>query len=126
MSFNAANHFTIVGPAVEGSLDTSGISGGPVAAVTVDGRKLTAPRVATLREGVVIQGIHEEVADGHTREVVITVPNVNLDESEVVTCAGLLLLVTMRTSIGGPGLVRGPLQDYELRPLAVTAAFVVS
>jgi hypothetical protein len=72
------------------------------------------------------RGIHEEVPDDHTVEAVVTLPEVNLDDSRSETCAGFAVLVTERTSIGGPPLVAGPLQDYELRPLAVTASFVTS
>jgi len=40
--------------------------------------------------------------------------------------AGFAVLTTARTSIGGPGLVPGALQLFELRPLTVTASIVES
>jgi hypothetical protein len=50
------------------------------------------------------------VPDDHTVEAVVTLPEVNLDDSRSETCAGFAVLVTERTSIGGPPLVAGPLQ----------------
>jgi hypothetical protein len=126
MSFIAANHFVVSGAGIEGTIDTSGIAGDPVVSLTVDGSELQAPSLAVTGDGVVVRGIHEQVPDDHTVEAVVTVPEVNLDESGSATCAGLAVLVTQRTSIGGPRLVDGPLQEYELRPLAVTASSVSS
>jgi len=94
--------------------------------LTIDGRELQAPSLEVIGEGVVVRGIHEQVPDDHTVEAVVILPEVNLDESESETCAGFAVLVTQRTSIGGPRLVAGPLQEYNLRPLAVTASVVTS
>jgi hypothetical protein len=126
MSRVAANHFVVRGAGIEGTVDTSGISGDPVVSLTIDGRELQAPSLEVIGEGVVVRGIHEQVPDDHTVEAVVILPEVNLDESESETCAGFAVLVTQRTSIGGPRLVAGPLQEYNLRPLAVTASVVTS
>jgi len=124
MTFIAANHFVVHGAGFEGSVDTSGVTGEPVVSLTVDGRELRAPSLMVTRDGVVVRGIHDEVSDGHTVEAVVTLPELNLHESRSQICAGFAVLVTQRTSIGGPRLVAGPLQDYELRPLAITASLV--
>ena len=110
---------------IDGTVDLDGISGGGLVSLTVDDRALRAPSLDTTREGIVIRAIHEEVPDSHTLVVTVTVPQVNLD-SGPETSAGLAVLTTERTSIAGPGLVSGPLQLFDLRPLAVTASVVES
>jgi hypothetical protein len=96
-----------------------------VVSLTVDGRALRDPSVETTREGIVVRAIHEEVPDSHTLVVTVTISQINLD-SEPQTGAGFATVTTARTSIGGPGLVAGPLQLFELRPLAVMASIVES
>jgi hypothetical protein len=126
MSSIAANHFVIHGAGFEGTVDTSGIAGDPVVFLSVEGDELRGPSLEVTRDGLVVRAVREEVPDDHTVEVVVTFPEVNLEESRTETCAGFAVLVTQRTSFGGPRLVAGALQDYELRPLAVTASFVRS
>ena len=125
MPFSPANHFVVSGAGIDGTVDLDGISGGSVVSLTVDDRELRAPSLDTTREGIVIRAIHEEVPDSHTLVVTVTMPQVNLD-SGPQTSAGLAVLTTERTSIAGPGLVSGPLQLFDLRPLAVTASIVES
>lgn len=125
MPFSPANHFVVSGAGIDGTVDLDGISGGGLVSLTVDDRALRAPSLDTTREGIVIRAIHEEVPDSHTLVVTVTVPQVNLD-SGPETSAGLAVLTTERTSIAGPGLVPGPLQLFDLRPLAVTASVVES
>jgi hypothetical protein len=126
MSFIAANHFVVRGAGIEGTVDTSRITGDPVISFIVDGRELQAPSLVMTGDGVIVRGIHEQVPDDHTVEAVVTLPEVNLNQSQSETCAGFAALVTQRTSVGGPRLVAGPLQEYDLRPLAVTASTVTS
>jgi hypothetical protein len=125
MPFNSANHFVVSGAGIDGAIDIAGVSGEGVVSLTVDGRALRAPSLEMTREGIVVRAIHEEVPDSHTLVVTVTIPQVNLD-SEPHTGAGFAALTTARTSIGGPGLVSGPLQLFELRPLAVAASIVES
>ena len=93
--------------------------------LTVDGRALRDPSLEVTREGIVVRAIHEEVPDSHTLVVTVTIPQINLD-SEPQTGAGFATVTTTRTSIGGPGLVSGALQLFELRPLAVMASIAES
>ena len=123
MAFDSANHFVVVGAGIDGVIDLSGLSGEGVVSLTVDGRALRAPSLNATREGIVVEGIHEEVPDSHTLVVRVIIPKVNLD-SAPETCAGFAVLTRARTSIGGPSLVSGPLHVFELRPLAVTASIV--
>ncbi len=125
MPLNPANHFVVSGAGIDGAIDTTSISGQGTVSLTVDGRALRAPSLETTREGIVVRAIHEEVPDSHTLVVTVSIPQVNLD-SEPQTGAGFAVLTTARTSIEGPGLVSGPLQLFELRPLAVTASIVES
>ena len=53
--------------------------------------------------------------------VTVTIPQVNIDSGTEMG-AGVAAPTTARTSIGGLGLVSGPLQLFELRPLTVTAS----
>jgi hypothetical protein len=125
MPFNPANHFVVSGAGIDGTVDIASVSGKGVVSLTVDGRALRDPGLETTREGIVVRAIHEEVPDSHTLVVMVTIPEVNLD-SGPQTGAGFAVLTTARTSIGGPRLVSGPLQLFELRPLAVTASIVES
>ncbi|HEY2284827.1 MAG TPA: hypothetical protein VGH88_03685 [Streptosporangiaceae bacterium] len=125
MPFNPANHFVVSGAGIDGTVDITSVSGEGLVSVTVDGRALRAPSLGTTREGLVIRAIHEEDPDSHTLVVTMTIPQVNIDAGPQ-TGAGFAVLTTARTSIGGPGLVSGPLQLFELRPLTVTASGVES
>jgi hypothetical protein len=125
MSFDSANHFVVIGSGVDGTIDLGGVSGQSVVSLSVDGRPLRTPSLDTTRQGIVVTGIHEEVPDSHTLLVTVTIPEVNPDSGPEV-CAGFAVLTTARTSIGGPRLVSGPLQAFDLRPLAVTASIVES
>ena len=125
MAFNPANHLVVSGAGIDGAIDLTSVSGEGVVSLTVDGQALRAPIVETTREGIVVRAIHEEVPDSHTVVVTVTIPQMNLD-SEPQTGAGFAVLTTARTSIGGPALVSGPLQLFELRPLAVTASIIES
>jgi hypothetical protein len=125
MPFNPANHFVVSGAGIDGSIDITSVSGEGLVSITVDGRPLRAPSLDTTREGIVVRAIHEEDPDSHTLVVMVTIPQVNID-SGPQTGAGFAVLTTARTSIGGPGLVSGLLQLFELRPLTVTASIVES
>jgi hypothetical protein len=121
----AANHFAFSGSAVEGVVDLSDISGQVVASVTVDGVQLPTPVVDVTTQGIVVQAIVREVPDDFTLTVAVTVPAVNLTPGSTASiCAGFAVLVTVRTSFGGPALVSGPLQLFEFRPVAVTASVI--
>ena len=124
MPFSPANHFAVSGAGIDGTVDLDGISG-QRRVPDRRHRELRAPSLDTTREGIVIRAIHEEVPDSHTLVVTVTMPQVDLD-SGPQTSAGLAVLTTERTSIAGPGLVSGPLQLFDLRPLAVTASIVES
>jgi hypothetical protein len=125
MPFDPANHFIVSGQGIDGVIDIAGPSGASLTSVAVDGRALRAPAIDITRQGIVVTAIHEEVPDDHTLVVTLTIPQVNIDAGPGAS-AGLAVLTTERTSVGGPKLVSGPLHLYELRPLAVTASITES
>lgn len=125
MAFNQANHLVVSGAGIEGTVDLTSVSGENAVSLSVDGEEMHAPRLETTREGIVVRAIHEEIPDSHTVVVTITIPQINLD-SEPQAGAGFAVLATVRTSMGGPGLVSGPLQLYDIRPLAVTGSIIES
>jgi hypothetical protein len=66
----------------------------------------------------------EAVPDGFTRYLTLLVPEVNRDEDRLeVPVRTLAILTTQLTSIGGPALVEGALQTYEVVALAGVAEF---
>ena len=113
----AAQHYTFAGKGLSGVLDLSGITGRPAASLFVDGQKIDDPAVRRESTGTVIRGPVSATPDLETVEIEVTVPDVNLP-ADTGTFAGLAVLTTVRTSIGGPRLVRGVVQSYELRPIA--------
>jgi hypothetical protein len=125
MAFDAANHYEVSGHGVRAVVDTAGIDGRPIASLQIDGRTVDDATVSSTERGIEIDGVVAETFDAQVVLVGVILPRVNLDQDSE-TVSGLAILTTSRTSIGGPGLVRGSLQSYEVRPLAGTASFVES
>ena len=121
MAFKQANHYVVTGGGIEAVVDTTSISGRPVASLTVDGTAIADPSFAVTARGIVVDGVVETVPDSHTVGICLTIPEVNLSEP-VVTFAGYAALTTALTTIGGTTLVSGSLHVYELRPMAGTAS----
>jgi len=65
------------------------------------------------------------VADLLERDLTLLVPVVNT-ASEAVPFVGVAMVTTTRTSTGGPRLVDGPLQRYEIHPIGGIASIVES
>jgi hypothetical protein len=66
----------------------------------------------------------EVIPDLHTLTLTLLVPQINLDEGNESSFSTQAILTTHRTSIGGPNLVKGPLQTYEMVALEGTARLV--
>lgn len=75
--------------------------------------------------GTMVTVTLEAVPDLRVVTLTLLVPEINLDGSarEFETIA---ILTTTKTTIGGPGLVKGALQSYEVIDLNGTACCVVS
>ncbi len=125
MGLQPANHYVISGKGIDAVIDTAGITGAPAVSLTVNGRALPEPAVSTSSQGLLVEAVVDEVPDSHRLEIRLTVPEVNVAD-EPVTFAGVAALTRAQTSFGGPRLVAGALQLYELRPVAGTATTVVS
>jgi hypothetical protein len=122
-SSTLANHYVIAGDGISGTIDTSSFSGQPVVGVEVDGQALEDVKLREIALGIQVTGLVRAIPDLETVRATILVPRANVDESPVVF-AGVALLTTIRTSIGGPRLVDGPLELYSVRPIGGSAETV--
>lgn len=120
-----ANHYQFTGSGIDGAVDTAGFIGRPVIAIIVDGQKVAGAELTETDRGLEVTAIIEQVPDSHTVTLTLLLPRVNLDKEELIF-AGLALLTTARTSIGGPDLVTGAVQGYALRPVGGTAMVTVT
>lgn len=120
-----ANHYEIVGDGISGTVDTSSITGQPVIGVEVDGEALQNARLRDGAIGLEVSGIVRAVPDLETVRASVVLPRVNIDGDGPSPFAGVALLTTVRTTIAGPRLVDGALEQYTVRPVGGTAAAVV-
>ena len=74
--------------------------------------------------GTLVTVTLEVIPDLHTLTVSLLVPQINLNEGNESPLSTPAILTTHRTSIGGPGLVEGQLQTYEVVALEGTASLV--
>ena len=61
---------------------------------------------------------------GRKLTVSLLVPQINLNDGDESPLSTPAILTTHRTSIGGPGLVEGQVQTYEVVALEGTASLV--
>ncbi len=126
---NAPNLYELKGGRTRVTYSTSGIDGQPRlhykdakrdVTATGDEIKLYDGPGAGTRAGIVI----ERVPDLKDVSFVLVVPRVNLGASNeaAISCFGVV--VTSKTTIGGPGLVKGQVDSYKLVELAGTAKLV--
>lgn len=73
--------------------------------------------------GTLVTVTLEVIPDLHTLTLTLLVPQINLNEGES-PLSTLAILTTHLTSIGGPSLVEGQLQTYEVVALEGTARLV--
>jgi hypothetical protein len=74
--------------------------------------------------GTLVTVMLEVIPDLHTLTVSLLVPQINLNEANESPLSTPAILTTHRTSIGGPGLVEGQVQTYEVVALEGTASLV--
>ena len=125
MNNRPANHYVMVDGGIEGTIDTSSLSGRPSVDLRIGGRPLSEPELCDSEHGIEVTALVDQVPDSHTVHLRLVVPRVNVQE-EPRPFVGLALLTTARTSIGGPALVDGALHRYEVRPVGGTAEAVDS
>ena len=119
-----ANHYVLTG-GVTGTVDTTSITGRPIVAIEVDGTAVADAELRPTPIGLEVSGLVEQVPDLKTVTVTIILPVVRLQFGEQITASGVALITTTHTSIA-PQILEGALQDYEVRPVAVTASVVIS
>jgi hypothetical protein len=74
--------------------------------------------------GTLVTVTLEVIPDLHTLTVSLLVPQIKLNEGNESPLSTPAILTTHRTSIGGPGLVEGQVQTYEVVALEGTASLV--
>lgn len=125
MATRSANHFTLAGGGIKGTVDTTSFTGGPAIDLAVDGAQVTAPNLVDTENGFEVRAVVEQVPDSHTVRLTLLLPHVNLtDGAERFTGVGTL--TTARTTIGGESLVDGVVHTYEVRTVRGTAEAVDS
>ena len=126
MTSTQANHYVVTGDGISGTINTAGINGQPVVELEIDGSPLPDPELRDVELGIQVSGVVSSIADLETVKATILVPHVNVGGIADPTSAfaGVALVTTIRTSIGGPRLVAGPLESFSLRPLGGNAQAV--
>lgn len=119
----AANHYVLAGSGVEGTIDTSSLSGQPAVDVRISGKALVEPQLRHTEHGIEVDGLLDQVPDSHVVNARLLVPQVNV-EADAQPFVGVALVTTARTSVGGPALLSGALHRYEVRPIGGTASAV--
>lgn len=74
--------------------------------------------------GTLVTVLLEAKPDLHTLTATLVLPDVNLGDRQVVRVSTVVMLTTNLTSIGGPALVIGPLQTYQVVKLSGVAQHV--
>ena len=124
MNTRSANHYVLVGT-IDGIIDTSGLGGAPTVNIRLDGKPLPNAELCDGDSGIEVTALVEQVPDLRTVRLTLLIPRVNVD-TDVTVFAGVGLVTTELTTVGGPDLVEGPLQLYDVRPVAGTAEAVTS
>ena len=116
--------FTSTDQDVTGSITVASGSGSN-RTLTVDGIAASDIEVEGLAMGGhvlgwAVSGYLDAIPDLHSRSIAVLLPRVNAD-SVVESFNGVAMVITHHTSIGGPSLVKGALQEYDVRKIAGTA-----
>ena len=122
------NFFQLAGGYTQITYSTTGITGQPQFHYQDQQRDInvTGGDIRSLETeiGTLVTVTLEVIPDLHTLTVSLLVPEINLNEGNESPLSTLAILTTHRTSIGGPGLVEGQLQTYEVVALEGTASLV--
>jgi hypothetical protein len=125
MANRSANHFTLAGGGIKGTVDTTSFTGDPVIDITVDGVQVSAPSLVDTENGFEVSAVVEQVPDSHTVRLTLLVPHVNLT-GKPKRFTGVGVLTTALTTIGGEQLVDGVVHSYDVRTVKGTADAVDS
>jgi hypothetical protein len=119
MNTRPANHYVLVG-SIDGIVDTSGVGGAHTVNIRLDGNPLENAVLRDGDDGIEVTALVEQVPDLRSVRLRLILPRVNVGVDATVF-AGVGLLTTELTTVGGPQLVEGPLHLYDVRPVAGTA-----
>ncbi|WP_139170104.1 hypothetical protein [Mycolicibacterium fluoranthenivorans] len=119
MNTRPANHYVVVGT-IDGIVDTSGLGGAPTVDIRIDGNPVKEAQLRDSDDGIEVTALVDQDADLRGMRLRLLLPRVNV-VADAVVFAGLAVLTTELTTIGGPDLVEGPLHLYDVRPVGGTA-----
>jgi hypothetical protein len=127
---NQPNHFELAGGYTQITYDTTSITGQALFHYQDQERDLnfTGDDISSQDTdiGTLVTVTLEVIPDLHTLTLTLLVPQINLPDGNESPFSTLAILTTHHTSIGGPRLVEGPLQTYEVVTLQGTASLVQS
>lgn len=114
-----ANLFTLTGKDdTQIVYSTSSITGDPRLTFRDHARDLSFSgddiSVSTSPLGTLVTVVLEAIPDLQTLTATLVLPDINLGDRQVVRFATVVVLTANLTSIGGPQLVVGPLQTYQV------------
>jgi hypothetical protein len=122
------NLFELKGPGIEVTYSASSFSGPPILTYKDKKRDLTfyGDDIRRLESdiGLELTIVLEEFPDLHTVTFTLLLPKINLNGTEI-PFRTYGTITTHKTSIGGPDLVKGPLQIYQVKALKGIARLVV-
>jgi hypothetical protein len=125
MTMKPANHFSITTKEIEATIDTSTIDGKQAISLSFKGRPVDNPRLESGADGSIVTAELESITDEHSVHLRLFIPNVNVQQ-ESVPISTIALLTTVRSSLGGPQLVEGQIDLYEVQPGAGLATAIES
>lgn len=124
MDLNAANHYVLEG-VMSGTVDTSSIGGAPAVSLQFRGAEVPDATLQDSSTGLQVTALLGARPDLDSQSLMMLLPQVNVTDAPVLF-AGVALVVTARTSVGGPGLVSGVVHSYEIHPVVGTASVVAT
>ncbi|MGH3685667.1 MAG: hypothetical protein ACRDRU_07120 [Pseudonocardiaceae bacterium] len=80
--------------------------------------------VAASPLGMLVTVLLEADPDLRTLTATLVLPDINLGDRQLIRFSTVVILTTHHTSIGGPALVTGPLQTYQVVELSGVAQHV--
>jgi hypothetical protein len=110
-----ANRYVLDG-AVAGELDTTSFTGQPMMALSVDGEAVDGATLSSTSFGHEVTAALPGSPDRTTRQLRLILPRVDVTERET-GFAGLAVLATTASGIGGPATASGVLDSYVVIPV---------
>ena len=125
-----ANLYEVNGGGVRVSYATTSLNGLPRLSYHERGvdAEFIGDEISTERTGLgsEVTVVLKSTEDLEAVTVTLLIPEINMDaESEVVHFSTVTIWTTNHTSIGGPGMVHGPLRTYRAKELRGTAKRVI-